>query len=290
MSSLESRSPAVTAAARRALLDRFSEAYGRETDDAGYVRWPQDNLLPGVSLDQFENDLRRGDGNELRAKFCAVHSSAALAVNTFARFKDHPADLIILGQAWPTPPRFEEQLPLVPHRRPANIDVWLEHESRVLAVESKFLEYLTPKQHTLAKPAFAPAYDDLAREVLDPWRELFEEVKTDSSSHHLDRAQLLKHLLGLRTWSLAQPARGRADLTLLYLFWEPTNWHDVPACVRHRKEAAAFAASLRESPISFAWRTYEDLWREWESTPTLVEHTTNLRARYEVGIFRPRED
>jgi hypothetical protein len=69
--------------AKLALCKRF----GGVADRQGYVDWPQGNLIPGVRLDQFEADLRRGDGNELRMKFCALHSSAALAVNCFAPFK-----------------------------------------------------------------------------------------------------------------------------------------------------------------------------------------------------------
>lgn len=69
--------------AQRALRQQFAGA----SDTKGYVRSPVDNLVPGVRLEQFEDDLRKGAGDELRMKFCALHSSAALAVNTFAPFK-----------------------------------------------------------------------------------------------------------------------------------------------------------------------------------------------------------
>ncbi len=76
--------------AKDALLSNFSRDSSGWTVDKGYARWPQDNLIPGIKLAMFEEDLRRGDGNELRMKFCAVHSSAALAVNCFALFKEQP--------------------------------------------------------------------------------------------------------------------------------------------------------------------------------------------------------
>ena len=60
--------------AKEALRKRF----GKQSNSQGYVSWLQDNLIPGVRLDQFEEDLLRGDGNELRVKFCAVHSSSTV--------------------------------------------------------------------------------------------------------------------------------------------------------------------------------------------------------------------
>jgi hypothetical protein len=59
-----------TTRAKKALLRNFSGA----TDGKGYTRSPQENLLPGVDLATVESDLRRGDGDELRTKFMAVHS------------------------------------------------------------------------------------------------------------------------------------------------------------------------------------------------------------------------
>ena len=81
------------ARARTALQHQFTGP-----TDAGYVDWPQANLVPGVRLEQFESDLRRGDGGELRMKFCAVHSSAALAVNCFAPFKEVAGALMTIGR------------------------------------------------------------------------------------------------------------------------------------------------------------------------------------------------
>ena len=43
-----------------------------EVDTQGYVRDVTENLLPTVSLADFEADLRAGDGNELERKFKAL--------------------------------------------------------------------------------------------------------------------------------------------------------------------------------------------------------------------------
>jgi hypothetical protein len=72
---------------RSALIDAFKRsASGVLPDKNGYVQTVEQNLVGGVRLLDFESDLRQGDGNELETKFRAVHSSAALAVNTFAPF------------------------------------------------------------------------------------------------------------------------------------------------------------------------------------------------------------
>lgn len=38
-------------------------------DSQGYVSRPEENLLPGVSLDQFKEDLSNGGGRELEESF-----------------------------------------------------------------------------------------------------------------------------------------------------------------------------------------------------------------------------
>jgi hypothetical protein len=80
--------------AKAALLRNFKG----EVDQLGYTASAEANLVPDVALDSIENDLRRGNGDELRTKFRAVHSSAALAVNSFGTFKQRPDDLLLLGE------------------------------------------------------------------------------------------------------------------------------------------------------------------------------------------------
>jgi hypothetical protein len=53
-------------------------------DDDGYVAQPEENLISGLSLNDFAEDLKGAAGQELMGKFRAVHSSAALAINCFA--------------------------------------------------------------------------------------------------------------------------------------------------------------------------------------------------------------
>jgi hypothetical protein len=64
-------------ACRTALIDEFRKiATGVSVAAKGYVPEASDNLIKGVGPADFEGDLRQGDGNELKTKFHAVHSSA----------------------------------------------------------------------------------------------------------------------------------------------------------------------------------------------------------------------
>lgn len=261
------------AKAKAALRLRFAGV----TDDQGYVNWPQANLVPGVRLDQFESDLRRGGGNELRMKFCAVHSSAALVANCFAPFKDRPEALLLLGQRGAVGIEFEKRLEIIPGRRPSNLDVWVDRGESAVAVESKLLEYFEPK-----KPEFAEAYKRMAPPASEPcWWRVCDEL-WGSSLQHLDGAQLVKHYFGLRR--LQQTATRPPDLALLYLFWEPENWREIEECRQHRRELKEFADKVAASSIPFQSMTYAELWQEWMESPDLAKHSSNLKARYEVCI------
>jgi hypothetical protein len=86
----------VQAQCAQGLAYGFSHANPNITiDKRGYVGRPEANLIPGVSLADFESDLRAGAGAELDGKFLAVHSSCALVVNCFApfRFGGMPLDI-----------------------------------------------------------------------------------------------------------------------------------------------------------------------------------------------------
>lgn len=57
-------------ACRSALIRSFRKSAHRAVlDKNGYVSEPNQNLIEGVRLDDFEADLRQGDGNELGGSF-----------------------------------------------------------------------------------------------------------------------------------------------------------------------------------------------------------------------------
>ena len=128
----------------RALAEALQDSNPKAApDDAGYVATIEHNLLPAVRLDQFEDDLRAGDGNELETKFRAAHSSSALCVNAFAPFKDRPGDLVLAGIGGFHELGFERKCPTgLRGRRSPNLDFLAEGSGHVVAVESKCTEYL----------------------------------------------------------------------------------------------------------------------------------------------------
>ena len=180
-------------------------------DEKGYVSEASQNLIEGVHLEDFEEDLRQGDGNELEGKFRAAQSSSALVVNTFAPFKAKPAELPVPWGYGFADLHFDRKCPHgLEGRRSPNLDVLADGPNGVVAVESKCLEPLTPH-----KAEFAPAYDseiEHKRRQTAWFREMQRLVENPRSYHWLDAAQLVKHAFDLAYTFPDQP------VTLLYLF------------------------------------------------------------------------
>lgn len=268
-------------ACRAALIRSFREANPRVAlDERGYVSEVTLNLIEGVHLDDFEADLRQGDGNELESKFLAAHSSSALTVNAFAPFKAAPAALGIPGGAGFTNLQFERKCPhgLVGRRSP-NLDLLADGPNGVVAVESKCLEHLAP--HVAE---FAPAYD---AEIRDHRRqtawfeEMYRLMGEPRRYRWLDAAQLVKHAFGIAHTFPDRPT------TLFYLFWEPSNADSHSIFAEHRAEVTLFAASIAGGGPSFVAMSYPELWRAWgaDNKPEWVAgHAGRLRARYGVEV------
>jgi hypothetical protein len=262
----------VVSRAKLALRQRFDGP----ADEKGYVVRPEENLLPGLDLAVVSDDLNRGDGNELAGKFRAIHSSSALAVNSFGIFKNRPAELPLLGEIGARSIEFEKPFRIFRGGRPPNVDVWVDRATTSVAIESKCLEYFGHKE---AK--FSNAYKRLAPPRAEEcWWAAYEGAKR-AARQHFDCAQLLKHYFGLCRFRERNP---EVAVTLLYLFWEPLNWGDIDVCVRHRKEVAEFAAALSSARLRFRWLSYNELWDEWAKVPALEQHVQRLKARYQVEI------
>ncbi|MBU0483923.1 MAG: hypothetical protein KKB30_05360 [Proteobacteria bacterium] len=223
----------------------------------------------------FKDDLEGGNGNELEGKFRAVHSSSALAVNAFALFKKYPGKLVLAGKTDFIKINFEKQCPTGLGGTPPNLDLLAESETDVVGVESKFLEYLSPK-----KPKFADSYNkENLPQAEDCWLKLIEDLK-ETNSQNLDTAQLVKHYLGLRKQFPSQ------SITLLYIFWEPKNWQDFKVFNQHKKEIHAFAEKVKNSAVNFVAQSYFELLCEWLEKGPFVKHVENLDQRYGIEIMQ----
>lgn len=247
-------------------------------DHQGYVPALEDNLISDVTSSMFLEELSRGDGGELAWKIRAVHSSAALVVNTFARWKASPSQLSLAGLTGFRSISLEAKCTVCPGRRPANLDVVAHDDHQVIGVESKLLETLGSK-----KAAFAPAYDALQSQfATSKWYALIPELRHDPSLfRQLDASQLIKHSIGLTN---QYPGR---TLTLIYLYWEPSNASDFPVYASHRADLERFGRLVAGDPVAFRAMSYAELWAAWDAQDApewLRDHVGALRARYEVSI------
>jgi hypothetical protein len=256
----------------------------------GYLDDWHDNLLEGVEPRVFEQDLRDGSGSELSdlpgrpAKFRAVFSSSALAVNTFAPFREDPARFSIDGLDCFSECRFEYACPNGLLGTNPHFDFFAASRTTALAVESKFLELLQPKHAEFSQQYLLPfeGSDSVSPVAEAPWARVFRALCDDPQTYrHLDAAQLVKHYLGLRH---SFPTRQRA---LVYVYWEPANAGDCLAYGNHRKEVADFAHRVRGCGTKFLALSHADLWREWEQRASWQgarEHVARLRRRYDFAI------
>ena len=252
----------------------------------GYTRSPEENLVPGVTREDFWDDLKEGDGNELSdsprapAKFCAAYSSSALVVNTFGPFRHSPGNLMLAGHNGFSNSQFERKCPTLLWGTPPNLDFFAAGSKILVAVESKFLETLRP-----TKALFKESYNTVIQTRAEPaWQDTYRALLDDPTKFtHLDAAQLVKHYLGIRcTFRDCLVAQ-----VLLYLYWEPTNAEDIPEYEKHRQEVELFSREVEESEIRFVALSYPQIWQNWSKVSGwggMLAHIEALRQRYELSI------
>jgi hypothetical protein len=266
---------------RVALIENLRHGgQGVTLDKNGYVADLEQNLLEGVRFEDFEADLRQGDGNELGGKIRAAHSSSALAVNCFAPFRRYAEALWLPQGDGFELLGFEQKCSHgIAGRRSPNLDVMLNGPDGRVAIESKCLEYLNPHP-----ASFAPIYDSGiqdARRDSGWFREMCRLCKEPSRYRYLDAAQLIKHAFGL-----LHTFPGGKNV-LLYLFWEPLDPEGHPCFAEHRAEIEAFAQVVSGGALGFASLSYPQLWRAWSagSGPDwLKQHVDRLILRYGVKL------
>lgn len=247
-------------------------------DEKGYVSqggWKTNlwNGLPKDALDGIEHDFRRGAGHELDEKMGAAHSSAALAVNTFGVWRTAPASLTFAGITGFRSVHFEATCPTGLSGTPPHLDLLADGDLPV-AVESKCTEWMEPKQAILSD-----AYDQLRPSNGDsPWAPWFEQMLQVRGRHQFfDAAQIVKHAFGLLN------RYGTRDVRLVYLYWEPRNTEDWPACRGHRKQADDLAAEVKQSTVRLIPISYREVWEEWERQGS-SHHLQYLRDRYDLKV------
>lgn len=267
---------------------RVADLRGRDAmreEYPNYVRRLGDNLAPGISISDFRPDFADADKGELVSsggrpeELCAVHSSAALAVNTFAPYRRAPGSLCLAGRSGFTFTCFEKQLRTGLGGTAPNLGFFAVGEEAVVAVESKFTEVLSRKAAN-----FSESYSTAIGKLADArWIQMYGSLcRTPDRFHYLDAAQLVKHYLGIRH-SLAEEQIPKA---LLYLFWEPANWPEVPSFARHRCEVLEFSMAVAGGEVEFTAMSYPELWDSWEELGAwdgAEDRLHYLRERYVFG-------
>lgn len=253
-------------------LNHGKELVGGEGEKGRHTRTRElkDNLFRLLSP-LVQEQIGKGDGNELKGeadklpKMHALHSSSALGVNIFQYWQDKNQVSVIAaacgfcrsGSDVPEKIVFEDKYPISSaFRIPPNIDVVIHNKAsssvKRFAIECKFTEAYSLYKHSGLKPKhFNPKC--LNQEI---WSEipntcsLAKSISPDDNSfHYLHAAQLIKHILGLKTQV------GKNGFKLLYL------WYDTlgEAGNLHRKEIERFAETVKADDINFLSRSYQEL-------------------------------
>ncbi len=254
------------------------------------------SVIDGISADMFCCDLIRGDGGELSnssgsaPKFNSISSSAALAVSTFAPWKTHLDDLTVdLGtkqMAGFDKLEFEHiaETAIPKAKKHPNLDVWLESDDAILAVECKFCEFLSGRTE---KASLHSAYKRLAAtmEQSNPWVkaiDFFTNEMGECKYRFFDAVQIIRHYFGVLN-------SGQKEKHLLYLYWHPANedWMDIHPFDLHMKELKEFSGLVSQATdVSFHYMSFNELWEQWAATDKKVvqKHIKALRQKYSVNI------
>ena len=161
-----------------------------------------------------------------------------------------------------------------------NLDVFVSGRDHAVAVESKLTEYIATK-HT-AK--FKDGYDGAVERLADPsWRAAYERLRRIPDEFaDFNAAQIVKHYLGLKADRGSTPI-GTRPVTLLYLYWQPTDHDAHPFFQHHRDELTDFAKDLADPQITFQAMSYAELWDDGRNGAVAGGHAEGLRARYQVS-------
>ena len=263
-------------------IDHLHKSIGYDIDSAGYVKTPENNLADSFpNWDLIKSELENGDGSELkikdgRIKFCAVHSSSALCVNNFAMVKHHKDNISLFESSAFDVAQFEKKLST--GISTPNLDFYLRNDTSVIGIESKFTEILEAKiDHTnknldkylVAKLKLPSGFNDIIEYYINCKERLY-----------LDAAQLLKHMIGM--FNEAAEVKAGAELSLIYLYWVPSNWKEkeIEPYQKHEEELKKFIEQISGFSVKFEAYTYIDFWKILEKNEALKTYVDKLKKRY----------
>lgn len=218
-------------------------------------------------IDRVRVRFIQGNGNEIvgspdsPAKMQALHSSSALGVNVFQYWEEINQVPVIAaacefcekGDEISTEIIFEDKYPIKGITRiPPNIDAVIHNSDlsqfKRFAIECKFTEAYGLYKHNGLNPAYLDL--DVLWVEIPQLHNLAKSISPDNRVHkYLDSAQLIKHILGLKTCC------GKGGFKLLYL------WYDVlgKEGATHRDEIDEFTKIALSDGIIFSALSYQEL-------------------------------
>ena len=258
---------------------RWADAHGVRYDARGCVRVLADNLrapLDDSSLAELQRGSELTPGVTQPARAFSLCSSAALVVNVFAywRGRDQTPLLAALAVGGPGGTRLELEAP-VPTGLPGDpptVDVLLHRpDGRVVAIESKFAEWLAPRPRSprvFKDKYFAGGIRVWEAAGLPRCQALAEDLqKGRERFKHLNAPQVLKHALGLAV-------NGLRTSMLVYLYYDRPGKEGKT----HRAEIDRIAARL-QSEVEVRVATYQALFDARRATPRLDRGYVDYLAR-----------
>jgi hypothetical protein len=277
-------------AALKTLSNRLALTSKVALDDKGRCIDVRSAVVSSVSDDCLTaslNDVGRGDGGELRhpksgrpPSFHSAYSSCALAINSFAPWRLDSSGLTIDGRTGFRSLEFESKFPINPNwKRAPNVDVVGVSSQELVAIESKLTEHFD-----LHTAEFSQRYSKVVESIAhSSWAEQYEQLRRKPDRYaFFNAAQIIKHYLGLRADTDGRVA-GRA-VTLLYLYWEPSDASNYTLFSYHRAAVSEFSEGLCDESIRFNAMSYPELWRQWIVGGAGTAHLKQLNARYSVEL------
>jgi len=225
-----------------------------------YTNSLEENLFEPLEADS-RKAFEQGDGQELKKKMRALHSSSALGVNIFQywlKIKQVPRIAAACGlcdreNKGASNIKFEQKYPISgKFRYSPNIDVVIENSPKskfkAFGIECKFSEAYSSHGHSGLKKKYLALKD-----VWGGLPKLNRFAKSispnDSDFIYLHPAQLIKHILGLKR------AYGKNGFRLLYLWYDALGQEGA----RHRNEIEKFKHITKKDGVFFHALSYQEL-------------------------------
>lgn len=253
--------------------ERLDLVCGSKPDkgEKNYVDELAKNIYNKKLSAETKQNFKDGDGNETketkttRVKMEALHSSSALPVNVFQYWQNKDVSAILHAcklinkrpfnsDTVPNTVRFEQKFEISKNKKyfpkKPNLDVVIDFNNKVYAIESKFTEPYNGNPKELREVYLSEQLDKLWKGI-PKLNELAKELSltNDNRFIYLDAAQLIKHILGLKQQC------GKTGFTLLYL------WYDVIGKygAAHREEIEQFAEIAKSDGVKFRHITYQEV-------------------------------